>query len=245
MIPLLLLFVTATFRPETPTIGDLITIDYSRPVTIEPSPDFELVSQQGGRVVVRTFQPRPIVIHAHAANDEVGDVIINVKSVLAPNDALKPAPLAPPRSLPATRVPWIAIGVAALVALLAWVAVWLRARRLARPVPVVPSIPADERFRIAVGEAGRSARPWAALADATRAYLAAIRPDLGLELTTTEVLLECGGHAAALVSGTKSGGMAAALQIVLEQGDLEKFSPWGAPPLDFDNVARKALELAA
>jgi hypothetical protein len=30
---------------------------------------------------------------------------------------------------------------------------------------------------------------------------------------------------------------------ILRQGDLEKFSPWGARPSDFDPVAAEALEL--
>jgi len=30
---------------------------------------------------------------------------------------------------------------------------------------------------------------------------------------------------------------------ILRQGDLEKFSPWGAPDDDFSDLARRALEI--
>jgi hypothetical protein len=30
---------------------------------------------------------------------------------------------------------------------------------------------------------------------------------------------------------------------ILRQGDLEKFSPWGAAPADFDEVAKRAFEI--
>jgi hypothetical protein len=95
----------------------------------------------------------------------------------------------------------------------------------------MPLIPVDERFRKAVRDAASSPRPWAALADATREYLAATRPDLGPELTTEELLARAE--------------IANALRPILRQGDLEKFSPWGAEPADFDAVAAAALELAA
>jgi hypothetical protein len=231
MIPILLLFVTATYRPATPTVGDPIAIEYSRPVTIAPSPDFEIVSQQGSRVVVRTFDTKPLTIHA-TANDgeEVGDVVIGVKSVLAPNDALKPAALRPPRELPPSRTPWIAIAAAALLAALAWAAVVWRARRLARVVPRAPALAPGARFRAAVAQASRAPQRWAALADATRAYLAATRPELGVELTSAELLRIA--HDPTVTT-------------ILHQGDLEKFSPWGAEPLDFDALAERALELAA
>jgi hypothetical protein len=221
MISLLLLFVTATYRPTAPTVGDPITIDYSRPVVVAPSPDFEIVSQQGSRVVVRTFDTKPITVHATATDgEEVGDVVIGMKSVLAPNDQLKPAPLQPPRELPTARLPYVAIGVTALAAALAWAAVYLLSRRTPKALVVVAP---DARFRAAVA----GAKSWAALADATRVDLAATRPDLSLDLTTSEVLSREPRAAT-----------------ILRQGDLEKFSPWGPEALDFDAVARQALELA-
>jgi hypothetical protein len=82
-----------------------------------------------------------------------------------------------------------------------------------------------------VADAAR-ARRWAALADAVRAYLAEKYPELGVELTTEELL-------------AKGGDMAGALRGVLRQGDLEKFSPWGPEEEDFEAAAQKALEIAA
>jgi len=89
-----------------------------------------------------------------------------------------------------------------------------------------------ERYRATVA-ALRSdtdgAMRWARLADATRAYLAATDGRFGKDLTTAEVLR------AVPDSG--------ALREILRQGDLEKFSPWGPAPADFDAVADRALRI--
>ena len=53
--------------------------------------------------------------------------------------------------------------------------------------------------------------------------------ELSLDLTTTELLART--HDPVIAQ-------------VLHQGDYEKFSPWGAQPLEFDDVARRALDLA-
>lgn len=214
----LLAFATATFRPPEPTIGDLITIEYSEPVTVTPSPEYEIVSHTPTRVVVRTFVQHPITVHSSSA-----DVVIPIKSVLAPDDAMKPAPLRPPHELPRSNTPWIAIALAALAAALTWFFV-LR-RRVAHAV-IKPRVPADVLFRDAV----HASRSWAALADATRAYLASAYPGLGAELTTAEVL-------------ARGGELSEKLRPILQQGDLEKFSPWGPRPADFDEAVKSALEL--
>ena len=101
MIALFFVLVTATFHPAEPTVGDPVTIEFTAPVTVQPSPDYEIVSHSPARVVVRTFQPHPIAVHSSD-----GDIVIPIKSVLAPDDSLKPAPLQPPRALPASRTPW-------------------------------------------------------------------------------------------------------------------------------------------
>jgi len=222
MIALFFVLVTATFHPTEPTVGDPITIEFTAPMTVQPSPDYEIVSRSPTRGVVRTFEPRPIAVHTSD-----GDIVIPIKSVLAPDDSLKPAPLQPPRPLPASRTPWIAIAIAALCAALTWLAVLLR--RATRAVVSAPVIPADVRFRDAVRDATRTPRRWAALADATREYLAAAY-GIGVELTTAEVL-------------ARSGELEPSLQAILRQGDLEKFSPWGAQPADFDAAAASALNL--
>ncbi len=223
MIAFFFLFATAIYRPAQPTVGDLITVEYSEPVTVKPSPDYEIVSRTPTRVVVRTFEPRPITVHSTGA-----DVVIGIKSVLAQNDALKPAPMQPPREVPPSRNAWIAIAIAAACAALTWLFVYLR--KPAKPVVIEPLVPSDIRFRNAVQAAARAPRRWAALADATREYLAATYPELGVELTTAELL-------------AKGGGLTTALRGILRQGDLEKFSPWGAEAADFDAAAEQALGL--
>ena len=213
MIPPLLLLAAITFTPARPTVGDLITVNFPAPVAVQPSKDYEVVAQRGNSVVVRTFEPITFTLHTTG-----GEVMIPVSSVLKQGDILAPAPLKPPRAEAYPRRPLIAIGIAALVAVLAWAVVFLLARRrIAKPEMVVD--PA-QRFR--------SARTWAALADATRRYLAATDPRLGMELTTRELLARCDD---------------ATVAEVLRQGDLEKFSPWGAAPGDFDALAQRALAL--
>ena len=221
---LVLALVTATFSPAAPTVGDPITIEFSEPVVVESSPAYEIVSQQGKRVVVRTFVPRPFMIHG---------VAIPVRSVLKKGDDLKPAPLTSPRASPYPRAPFIAIALAALLAIATWALAWWLARRPLRVVE--PVIPAAERYRravLALREDPSRADRWAALANATRAYLAEARAGLGSELTTTELVPRLDERERIVVE-------------ILRQGDMEKFSPWGAAPLHaFDEIAARALELA-
>jgi hypothetical protein len=105
---------------------------------------------------------------------------------------------------------------------------------------------------------------WARLADAVRAYLAAVRADWGAELTTAELLAQieadmerrrpagwtaAGPAAVSNVAGEPpavqppSRRRYAAVATILRQGDLEKFSPWGAAPADFEELASNALEI--
>ncbi len=221
---LVLALVTATFSPPAPTVGDPITITFSEPVKIAPSPAYDVISQQGSRVVVRTFVPKPFVI---------AGVTIPVKSVLKQNDDLKPAPLTPPAALPYPRAPFIAIAIAALAALVTWLLAWRLSKRAVRAV--APPLSASDRYRnavLALRQNSRHAHRWAALADATRAYLAEARANLGSDLTTTE-----------LVPRLQEGERVVAE--ILRIGDMEKFSRDGAPLRDFNEVAERALELAS
>jgi len=229
--------VTATFHPAAPKVGDLITIDFAAPVALEASPDYELISRAGNRVVVRTFSPKPFVLSGTEGNIRFTNLIVPVHSVLKKNDDRTPAPLAPPVAVPYPRAPFVAIGLAALCALLAWTAVWWKGQR--RIAPVVPAIPVDERYRRAVLELrenpGRPRR-WSRLADETRIYLAATRPHLGSELTTSELLPRLAPSESVVTD-------------ILRLGDREKFSPpamkAAADAIDFDAVAARALLLVA
>lgn len=226
MIPLLFVAaLTATFRPAPPTVGDLVTIDFARPATIDGSKDYEIVSQHGTRAVIRTFVPHAITIRGHAGGEPFA-MRMPVRSVLKPNDSMQPAPLAPPHAVPYPRTPFVVIGIVALLAAAAWAGVFAVARWRAREKLVEPPLAPAERFRRAVA----AARSWADLADAIRLYLAATNPNLSPDLTTSELLARMDN---------------ATIATILHQGDLEKFSPWGAEPADFHALAARALEVAA
>ncbi len=229
MILALLLLVGTTFRPAAPTVGDLVTIDFPAPVRLEPSTDFEVVSNEGKRVVVRTFAPKPFDVRA-TMNGAPVRVRIPVTSVLKANDTMSPAPLAAPRQMPYPRGPFGALALAAVTAGVAWVLVLLRARKKV-VAPAVPALSPQDRFRAAV-LALQSTRSWGRLADETRVYLAATRPQISTDLTTTELVPRLGEQEAFVAH-------------ILRQGDVEKFSQRKPDATDFDAAARRALELAS
>ena len=231
MIPALFLALTATFHPAAPTVGDPIAIDFPSAVKLDVSKDFEIVSQRNGHVVIRTFEPKPIVLSGVAGATRFTNLIGPVHSVLRKNDDMKPAPLAPPRPSPYPRYSFIAIGIAALAAIIAWAAAILVARKRTSG-DITPAIAPADRFRSRVLALRKSSaqQRWAALADATREYLAATRPLLGSDLTTTELLQRLSDEQNVVAA-------------ILRQGDLEKFSPWGAEARSFDEIASRALEL--
>ena len=234
MIFLFLMF-TATFRPATPTVGDLVTIDFQKPVVLDPSTAYEIVSQKGNRVVVRTFEPKPIALSGVSGGIRFRNLNVPIRSVLQPKDKLEPAPLRPPVSVPYPRAPFVAIGIAALAAAVAWIVVIVLSRaQSAERGAQEPALEPSERFRAAVAALRENrSQPlrWALLADATRVYLASLSPHLGIELTTSQVLPRVDAQHVAVVAQ------------ILRQGDLEKFSPWGAPPAEFDSIAERALDL--
>jgi hypothetical protein len=231
MILSLVAAVTMIFEPAAPTVGDPIVLRFEEAVVLAPSRDYEIVEQQGERVVVRTFTPKPLVLSGRVGKTGFRNLAVPVNSVLRPNDNLQPAPLTPPQPVPYPRAPFVAAGIAAACAIAAWAGVWWLARQR-KPVPVEPPLPADERFRRAVAAAKGQPERWAALADATRAFLAETRPQLGPDLTTTELLPRLNAEERIV-------------REILRQGDLEKFSIDGAEAENFDDVAQRALELAS
>jgi hypothetical protein len=229
MIPILLL-VTASFQPPKPTVGDPITIRFEQPVSLDKSANYEIVSQKGNTVVIRTFQPMPFTISGQTGDVRFQNMIVPVHSVLKENDDMKPAGLRPPVRESYPRMPFYLIAAAALAAIAAWTAAALRREKKLKPP--VPALPPDEQFRAAVRALrdGRGVQQrWSKLADALRDYLAATT-ELSHDLTTTEVLARWSG--------------AAFVATILHQGDLEKFSPWGPAAGDFHSVATQALTLA-
>ena len=228
----LLAAVTMTFQPGTPEVGDRITLEFPAPVVLDASRDYDVVEKSGNRIVVQTFTPKPFALSGTMGTVGFRNLVVPVKSVLKPNDDLKPAPLTPPQPVPYPRRPFLAMAIAAACAIAAWAGVWWLARRQNKPAIVVPLIPADERFRRAVAAAKAKPERWAALADATRSFLAETRPQLGSDLTTTELVPRLREEDRIV-------------REILRQGDLEKFSIEGAEPEDFETVAQRALELAS
>lgn len=230
---LVLALVTATLRPAAPKVGDLITVTFPAPVVLDASPDYEVVSHEGNTFVMRTFAPKPFAMSGTAGAVRFRNLSVPVQSVLKPNDDLKPAPLAPPKLVAYPRLPFIAIGIAALCAVAAWLLVALRLRKRVETPRVVQS--PEDRFRAAVlalrQDPARRLR-WAALANETRVYLAATRSDLGSDLTTTELVPRLEERERIVAE-------------VLRQGDLEKFSRRGPEPRDFDELSTRVLELAS
>ena len=230
---LFLLIVTATSQPAVPTVGDPITVQFEQEVALDPSDRYEVLSQDGNTVVVRTFRPEPFELSGRTGGVFFRKLMVPVTSVLEADDTMEPAPLKPPAVPETSRLPMVAITSAAAVAALAWLAAILLSRRRDRPAAAVVELSAGERYRRTVAElraAPSRADRWAALADATRAYLAATQPSLGRELTTAE-LLRAARDSRELIA------------TILHQGDLEKFSPWGSGQADFDAVADDALRL--
>lgn len=229
-----LLIVTATFHPAAPTVGDLITIEFEQPIKIDASPAFEVMSQQGNLVIVRTFVPKPFEITGQVGTTRFRKLVVPVRSVLRPNDSLEPAPLKPPRMPGAPRLPLALIGSATVLMLAIWTAVAVLHRRRQREAILTPALPPADQFRLTIAEL--LARPdspqrWAALADATRRFLGSLTPAFGTELTTAELLPRLDAQHALIVSE------------ILRHGDLEKFSPWGTRARNFDQVAGRALRL--
>jgi hypothetical protein len=224
---------TVTIRPAEPKIGQWITVEFPAAVALDPSPDYEIVSRQGRQVVVRTFNPKPFVMSGTSGGVRFAKVTVPVTPVLAPNDSLTPAPLAPPVVTPYPRGPFIAITVAGLAVLSTWLAVWRSAHRMTAPVTIGPVRSPEQRFReavLALRGNGEHPRRWAALADETRIFLAATR-HLGNELTTTELVPRLAERDVVAAD-------------ILRFGDVEKFAPGGRPEAEFEAVADQALILA-
>ncbi len=224
MILAILLLVSATYAPPSPTVGELVTIEFPSAVQLQPSRDYEVVSNEGKRIVVRTFTPKPFVVNA-TINGAPIHVTIPIHSVLKANDPMNVAPLAQPRVVPYPRMPFVAIGIAVLLAMIAWALVFLRAKKRIEEEARSLQSP-EERFVAAL----QAARSWGKLADATRAYLAATRPYISTDLTTTELVPRLREQEKFVAQ-------------ILRQGDIEKFSK-RKPELDeFDDAARRVLEL--
>jgi hypothetical protein len=230
----LTLAIAASLSPAQPKVGDRITITFAAPVVLDASREYEVVARQGNVVVVRTFEPRPFALSGTIGAVRFRNLKVPMTSVLKQGDDLVPAPLAPPRPSEIAWLQWIAVTLGVLLALAALILLWLRLRRKKPEAEAVPQLSAEERFRAAVlalrQDPSRKER-WATLADETRRFLAATRPQLSGDLTTTELV-------------PKLAEQERVVEEILRQGDLEKFSRRGAMQREFDELADRALAIA-
>jgi hypothetical protein len=215
--------ISATFHPAKPAVGDLISIDFPNPATLDASASFEVLSHSGAHYVIRTFEPKPIALSGVAGDVRFRRLTVPVHSVLGAKNAQTPSPLKAPHPLPTPVLPLILIGAALLAVIAAWVVVWFRERH--RRVIPQPVLTPAEQFRASVATASASSQRWASLADAVRAYLA--QRGYGAELTTSQ-LLPLLPHEQPLIAD------------ILRRGDYEKFSPGGEPQGDFDTLVSRA-----
>lgn len=240
---LLIVAITALpvrFSPATPTIGDLVHVEvrHSAPITFERSETIELVRSEGNKASVRVLRTGPqkvsFTVNDAARTSRLAFNIV-VASVLAPDDALQPAPLAAPQKTPYPRAAIIACSVAALAALFAWTLLAYLHRRVRRqevPAGITNELSPRAELEAAL-ETLRERRDRdaaIALADAVRRYLARVDPALDLDLTTSELL--------ARIPPTLP-----MMSKILRAGDRAKFAPW---PSDADprlvDAARQLLE---
>ena len=235
MILAVLAALTVSMTPPQPKVGDRIAITFPAPVTLDASKDYEVVARRGNVVVIRTFEPRSFNLAGTTGNIRFRNLKVPMTSVLRQGDDLTPAPLAPPRPAEIAWLKLIAIAVAAVLAIVALILLWRRLRKKKPEAPPVPQLTPEERFRAAVRalrEDPSHQTRWAALADETRKYLAATRPQFGSDLTTTELVPRLDERERVV-------------EEILRQGDLEKFSRRGAAERQFDELADRVLELAS
>lgn len=229
--------------PKAPTVGDIIRLEFSTGaagrVLLDPSPDFEIVSRKGGDVRIRSFRPGPLSIGGRLLDNGRAVVFRNlnleIQSVLAPGDPLRPAPLRPPFPLPRDpRVDWWLGGMAVAASVL-WAGAFIRHRRKAK-VKEAPLLPAREEFTEALERARREKTLdfLLILSDAVRRYFARSDARLGRELTRTEFL--------DAISRTLPASQLAIVSAILTQADWLKFSGSRSVPAD-RSLIDKALEL--
>jgi len=230
---------TVPVRPAQPTVGALITVDFSRvgkTVFLDPLPaEVELVSKNGSTVTLRAFDAGKFVLSGVVNRDRDAirfrNLPVEVKSVLAAADDLRPAPFAPPKPLVQSQVPWIVVSVAALFAIVAWWWLLTRKHGLSQNARVAEQ---ELLVLLRAWPVGRLDDPFLArLSDATRRYLASRDTRVAESMTTREILSNLTDERAA-----------AALRDILQLGDRAKFAPWGAGQVDASVLRQEATVVA-
>ncbi|HEU5163843.1 MAG TPA: hypothetical protein VFV54_11895, partial [Thermoanaerobaculia bacterium] len=97
----------AHLSPAAPTVGDPISIRFPEErakITIAASEEYEIVAAGGSTAVIRAFRPGTIAVRGRveSANGTFGfrDLKVEIRSVLAEDDSLEPAPFRPPQEIP-------------------------------------------------------------------------------------------------------------------------------------------------
>ncbi len=250
MIPLLLLAVLGgapvEIAPAAPTVGDPIEIRFEEraKITLETSDEYEIVRSGGSPAVVRAFHPGTITVRGRVETPDGSfgfrELRIEIRSVLADDDSLEPAPYRPPHELAPNRAAWWAIGLAALAAAALWAAVF-RLREGGKRAPEAIALPSVAPRTEYLAEL-RRARALAlhpsvvVIGGAMRRFLARVHPSWGLDLTSRELRRELRRHRV-------KGELVETVDRVLLEADLEKFSLWGAPDVDKDELIDRAERL--
>ncbi|HUP65037.1 MAG TPA: hypothetical protein VM557_07140 [Thermoanaerobaculia bacterium] len=253
MSALLLLFLAAGIpvhvSPAAATVGDPIRVvfagDAAGTVTLDPSEEYEVVDHLPDGVVIRSFKPGPITLSGTVARAgggyRFGPLELEIHSILGENDSLEPAPLRPPKSLPPNRVAWGAIGIAGLVAALLWYAVARASAATAAPVMRKTAARPPSVELLGALDAAQSMDRAAALiavGAATRRFLARVEPSWSLDRTSKELKVELSNHGL-------DGETLTTVDLALMEADLEKFSPWGAPEIDRDELIARVRKLVS
>jgi hypothetical protein len=245
---LLLVAPQAKIRPAAPTVGDPIVITLTASpdarVSADASQQYEVVGSKGSQLTIRAFQPGNVPVSGvvlEGASSTPFRLTVKVKSVLKPDDRMQPAPLRPPKELPASMLPWKMIGGAVAVAAISWgMLAWAARRRAFARSGAGRLVSASTEFRAAV-LAIRRLPPEdanvAALGDATRRFFARLEGHLGRNLTTSELIGQL--RAAGVDAKTLD-----VVREILGEADLAKFSPWGPHLHDSPALAGRALALA-
>lgn len=218
------------YEPAAPTVGDPVRIEYQIVPGARIVPDvssaYEIVSADGSTMIVRSFRPGPLTVAGSVERD--GGIrepfrgpTIEVRSVLAEDDELQPAPLKPPVAPPAEKFPSVAIACAAGAALLAWAGVLLWKVKDGPDTSLPPGLEQTFRARLSA----LRLRPFeqeavAEVAELTREFLARHDPAYARELTSTELISR--------LRESPDFRFAGPVTDVLREGDLAKFSPWGS-----------------
>lgn len=239
-----------TYEPASPTVGDLVTITFPDPgegkVSVLPSEEFEVVEVSGDKAVVRSFRPGITTLTAEiltpGRQTERYSLEIEIRSVLAENDDLRPAPLVLPKALPPNSVARWTIAGSAGAALVVWMILFFVAKRLPgsesedETGAIDPAAAYLERLN-RIGRIEDEEERWRQLADSTRWLLPRIDRSYGPELTTSEIV--------ALMRERRVDAVTLELvDRILHGGDWAKFSPFGAPDDTSAAVIARARDLA-